>query len=425
MKLHELDARELAWRLARRELSALELTESFLERIAEREAEVQAWACFDSDAARRHARALDAGAVRGALHGLPVGVKDVFDTAELPTEYGTPIYRGHQPAWDAACVASARAAGAVLLGKTVSTELATFTPTGKTVNPYDPARTPGGSSSGSAAAVAARMVPFAYGTQTVGSIIRPAAYCGVVGYKPSFGLLARAGLKLSSESLDTVGAFANSVTDAALLVSGSGGPAVLAEITPLERPRLGLCRSPVWSEMEPEAASAFEEAAGELAAAGASVVERELPGEFSDLMQTHGTILAYEAARCFAHELACHRGRMSDPLVRLLDEGGKIPVDHYARALRHAECCRGMLLEHARDLDVLVTPSATGEAPLGLSSTGNTAMNRIWTLLHGPCVTVPMGRGPAGMPLGIQFVGLPGGDGRTLAVAAWAERALG
>src|SRR5919109_1438782 len=219
--------------------------------------EIHAWAALDPEFARRQARALDAGPVRGPLHGMPVGVKDIFDTADLPTEYGSSIYKGHRPAWDAACIAAARAAGAVILGKTVTTEFATMVPA-RTVHPRDPRRTPGGSSSGSAAAVAAGMVRFAYGTQTVGSTIRPAAYCGVVGYKPSFGMLSRSGMKMGAESLDTVGIIARSVENAALLAAGSGMRPDLAKVEPLRNPRLGVCRSPNWHHMSREGAEHFE-----------------------------------------------------------------------------------------------------------------------------------------------------------------------
>lgn len=403
--------------------AALEATEACLERIAAREPAVRAWAFLDPELARKQARALDAGAVRGPLHGLPVGVKDILDTADMPSEYGTPIYAGHRPYSDAACVALARAAGAVILGKTVTTELATMTP-GKTRHPLDPSRTPGGSSSGSAAAVADGMVPFAYGTQTVGSIIRPAAYCGVVGCKPSFGTISRSGMKMASESLDTIGVIARTVADAALLLSGSAMRADLLKVPLLEKPRLGVCRSPNWPQMSPEGIQGFEESTRRMAAAGATLVERELGPEFDELDRACARILAFEMARGFAHDMAQHRARISPALVERSDAGLAMPYAEYAAALSYAGDCRRRLEEYFRGIDAILTPSATGEAPLGLHSTGNTAMNRLWTLLHGPCVTVPAGRGPAGMPLGVQLVGLPGADARTLAAAQWAERAL-
>jgi Asp-tRNA(Asn)/Glu-tRNA(Gln) amidotransferase A subunit family amidase len=395
--------------------------ETCLERIEARERELHAWAVVDREFALRQARELDAGPVRGPLHGIPVGVKDIFDTADLPTEYGSPIYRGHRPAADAACVAAARAAGAVVLGKTVTTEFATMVPA-KTVHPRDPRRTPGGSSSGSAAAVAAGMVRFAYGTQTVGSIIRPAAYCGVVGYKPSYGLLSRSGMKMGAESLDTAGVIARNVADAALLAGASAQRRDLLELSSVENPRLWICPSPNWRHMSREASDAFYETVKRLARKGAGFVDLDLP--FAELDAAASTILVYEMARGLAHEVLHHRARVSPMLLERVDEGAHMPYSKYREALEYAARCRRKLVDLFAGIDAIVTPSATGEAPLGLSSTGNTAMNRLWTLLHGPCVTVPAGDGPAGMPLGIQLVGLPGDDARTLGAAMWVERAL-
>jgi Asp-tRNA(Asn)/Glu-tRNA(Gln) amidotransferase A subunit family amidase len=429
MKPHELGASELARRLAQRELSALEVVEDCLAEIAARDAELRAWAAVDPEFARRQARALDAGAVRGMLHGVPVGVKDIFDTADLPTEYGSPIYAGHRPAWDAACVAAARAAGAVVLGKTVTTEFATMVPA-RTMHPRNPRHTPGGSSSGSAAAVAARMVPLAYGTQTVGSIIRPAAYCGIVGYKPSYGMLSRSGMKMGAESLDTPGAIARSVEDVALLVAASAMRPELAYVTVLEKQRLGVCCSPNWPQMTREGAQAFERVVQTLDDLGATMVDAELPDSFGKLDGAAQTILNYEMARGLAHEAAHHRSRVSPILVERIDIGTRTAYREYALAIQYASDCRKRLAEHARGIDAILTPSATGEAPLGLASTGNTAMNRLWTLLHGPCITVPAGDGPAGMPLGVQLVGIRGGkhadraDAHLLAVARWVESVL-
>jgi Asp-tRNA(Asn)/Glu-tRNA(Gln) amidotransferase A subunit family amidase len=404
-----------------RSMKVLEAIEACLATIEARDGELHAWAAVDPEFARRQARALDSGPVRGPLHGMPVGVKDIFDTADLPTEYGSPIYAGHRPAWDAACVAAARAAGAVILGKTVTTEFATMVPA-RTVHPRDPRRTPGGSSSGSAAAVAAGMVRFAYGSQTVGSIIRPAAYCGVVGYKPTFGTLSRSGMKMGAESLDTAGVIARSVEDAALLVAGSAMRSDLVKVEVLEKPRLGVCRSPNWHHMSREGADAFDAAVKRIAAHSARVVETEPP--FDELDAAASTILVYEMARGLAHEVAHHRSRVSPILLERIDAGSAMPYSDYAKALSYAAACRRRLADLMGDIDAIVTPSATGEAPLGLASTGNTAMNRLWTLLHGPCVTVPAGEGPAGMPLGVQLVGLPGADVRTLAAAMWAQNAL-
>jgi amidase len=401
--------------------SALETVEACLAAIEARDGVLHAWTAVDAEFARRQARALDAGPVRGPLHGIPVGVKDIFDTADLPTEYGSPIYRGHRPAADAACVAAARAAGAVILGKTVTTEFATMVPAA-TVHPKNPKHTPGGSSSGSAAAVAAGMVPCAYGTQTVGSIVRPAAYCGVVGYKPTYGMLSRTGMKMGAESLDTAGVIAKDVSFAALLAGASAMRPDLLKVDSLKDPRLAVCRSANWHHMSPEGAAAFEASAKRLAGKGARLVKLEL--DFPELDAAASTILVYEMARGLAYEFANHRAQVSPMLVERVDAGSSMPYETYRRALEYASGCRRTLADVVGDVDAILTPSATGEAPPGLGSTGNTAMNRLWTLLHGPCITVPAGSGSAGLPLGVQLVGIPGSDAKTLAVARWVEHSL-
>jgi amidase len=402
-------------------MKVIATVEASLEKILKRDGELRAWQAVDLEFARQQARALDSSPAHGSLHGMTLGVKDIFDTASLPTEYGSPIYAGHRPAWDAACVALARAAGAVVIGKTVTTEFATMVPA-RTLNPHDARRTPGGSSSGSAAAVAAGMVRFAFGSQTVGSTIRPAAYCGVVGYKPTFGMLSRSGMKMGAESLDTVGVIARTVDDAALLAAGSGMREDLAGGEFLEKPRLAVCRSPNWHHMSREGADAFLAAAERLGGQGAKIFEREVPFDALDKAAT--TILFYQMARGLAYEMAHHRARVSPMLVQRVEEGSAIPHAEYAKALAYAAECRKRLADLMGDLDAILTPSATGEAPLGLESTGNTAMNRLWTVLYAPCVTVPSSVGPAGMPLGVQIVGLPGADARTLAAARWVETAL-
>ncbi|HSA89268.1 MAG TPA: amidase [Burkholderiales bacterium] len=402
-------------------MKAIETIEAALSRIVEKDGRLHAWQAVDPEFARRQARRLDSGPAGGLLHGMTLGVKDIFDTADLPTEYGSPIYQGHRPAWDAACVSLARAAGAVVIGKTVTTEFATMVPA-RTVNPLDPRRTPGGSSSGSAAAVAAGMVRFAFGSQTVGSTIRPAAYCGVVGYKPTFGTLSRSGMKMGAESLDTVGVIARSVDDVALLAAGSGMRKDLVGGEVLAAPRLAVCRSPNWNQISREGADAFLATVDRLGGEGARMFEREMPFDALDKAAT--TILFFEMARGLAYEMAHHRERVSPMLAQRVEEGSAIPYAEYASALAYAGECRRRLQDYFKDVDAILTPSTTGEAPLGLESTGNTAMNRLWTLLYGPCVTVPSGLGPAGMPLGVQLVGLPGSDARTLAAARWLENAL-
>jgi len=418
--LHDLTAAEAVRRLARRELGAEALVGALLERIAAEEPRVLAWAFLDPEAALAEARRLDRLWPRPPLRGLPVGVKDIFDTADMPTECGTPVHRGRRPGADAACVAALRRAGALVLGKTVTTELAFFHP-GKTRNPHDPARTPGGSSSGSAAAVAARMVPAALGSQTAGSVIRPASFCGVVGMKPTHGLSPLDGVSPFAPSLDTVGLFARDPADLEVLLPPLGVPLDPAPDLP---PRLGLCRSPQWPLAEPATRALVERTAARLAAGGAAVTEVDLPPECDGLFEAHKTVMAFEAARSLGALRAGHEALLSPVLLDLLRAGEATPAEAHAAALALAARCREALAGVFRRVDVLLTPAAIGEAPLGLSSTGDPAFNRIWTLLHLPCLGLPAGRGPSGLPVGVQLVGPLRGDGVVVAAARWAFEQL-
>ena len=335
---------------------------------------------------------------------MPIGVKDIIDTADLPTEMGSPIYRGHRPATDAACVALVRAAGAVILGKTVTCEFAGMTP-GATTNPHDVAHTPGGSSSGSGAAVADFMVPAAFGTQTGGSVLRPAAYCGVFGFKPTFGAFNRRGVYPAAESLDTIGLIARSLDDLELM------GAVLelrppSAPRPLERPpRIGLCRTPLWDKAQPETVAAIEDAAARLGRAGARVREIVLPDEFAGLRNAaRETINNYERAAAMAHEWSSHRELISERLRKRIELGRAMPHAEYLAALRLGEDCRARLPAVFDDLDVLLAPCANGEAPRGLDDTGDPGFQAIWTILHTPALTLPTHRGPNGLPVGIQLV---------------------
>jgi Asp-tRNA(Asn)/Glu-tRNA(Gln) amidotransferase A subunit family amidase len=423
-QLNQLSAAEAARRIAAGELTSEALTAACLERIAAREKDVQAWAFLDPALALAQARALDREARRGPLHGIPVGIKDVLDTADMPTEYGSPIYRGHRPAADAACVAQLRRAGCVILGKTATTEFANNHPA-KTRNPHNPAHTPGGSSSGSAAAVADCMVPLALGTQTGGSTIRPAAYCGAVGLKPSFNGINRAGLKFVSESLDTIGLFARGVEDIALglnVLSGRALPDFKAMAG--RAPRIGLFRTPRWGEADAAAQSAIEGAAARLAQAGAKLSEFEAPAGYAPLYDEQGTIMSYETARALAWEHAHHAAQLSDSLRPRIEEGWALSRAAYDAARTHARGCRHAFADRMRDFDFLVTPGPTGEAPATLATTGSSLFNRVWTLLGVPCVTLPFGKGPTGLPLGVQLVGTFDGDMELLAWSRWAEQNL-
>ena len=421
-QLNQLSAIEAARRLAAREITAEQMARACLARIEEREAVVGAWIHIDPDAVLAQARQLDAGPVRGPLHGLPLGVKDLIDTADLPTAYGSPVYAGHRPRADAACVALARAAGALVLGKTVTTEFAWFHP-GKTANPRNPSHTPGGSSSGSAAAVADCMVPLAYGTQTAGSIIRPASYCGIVGYKPTHGTLPRAGIKPLSDSLDTLGTLTRTVADAALLVGAVSGRDLLPR--PLAQPpRIGLCRTYEWSAAQPETVAAIENAGAVLARAGAKVKEIGLPQDFAKIAQAQIDIMNYESYAALACERLQHYAGLSDKLKQLLKNAQQCDAARYDAAQVLVESCRGRLEDVFADLDVLLVPSAPGEAPAGLAATGDPIFCRVWTVLHVPAINLPCGFGPQGLPLGVQIIGRRGDDARALAVADWAHPRL-
>jgi Asp-tRNA(Asn)/Glu-tRNA(Gln) amidotransferase A subunit family amidase len=424
-RLNELSATEIVRGIAAREITAAQVVGDCLARIVAREPTVHAFAHVDPELALRQARALDRGPARGALHGVPVGIKDVIDTADQPTEMGSPIYRGHRPATDAACVALLRAAGAVILGKTVTCEFAGMT-AGPTVNPHDGARTPGGSSSGSGAAVADLMLPAALGTQTGGSVLRPAAYCGVIGYKPTFGAFNRAGLKFAAESLDTIGLMARTIDDVALVTSVLLGGKPAAPVPLGAAPRIGLCRTPLWDTADPETRHAVEDAAERLARAGATLRDITLPDQFAGLKSAaRETINNYERSKSMAAEWASHRDLISPKLSRCIALGMDMPHAEYLGAIELGERCRAQLPAVFEGLDILLAPCVKGEAPVGLESTGDPGFQAIWTILHVPTMSLPTHRGPSGLPVGIQLVGARYGDQRLFACAKWVWERLG
>ena len=422
--LRSLSAREAARQIVERRITAEALVSAYLERIEAREAVVGAWQYLDRERALATARRRDSEPPRGPLHGIPIAVKDLIDTADMPTAYGSPIYRGHRPAADASCVALARAAGAVVLGKTVTTEFATFTP-GKTANPRNPAHTPGGSSSGSAAAVADGMAPLAFGTQTAGSVIRPGAFCGCIAYKPSYGLINRTGAKPLADSLDTIGVFARSIEDAAFFAGVlAERPALRQLAIPQQAPRFGLYRTPMWDEAEPATAAALEAARSALERAGAVVTELPIAPEHEGLTEAQDTIMWFETVRSLAYERLERSAELSPPLAQLIDAGMTIGADVYDQARARAAVARAGIVAFFGSCDAILAPAAPGEAPAGLGNTGNPVFNRMWTLLGVPCVALPALWADNGLPTAVQLVGRLGDDARLMGSAAFLERAL-
>ncbi len=409
-KLNELTATEIVAAIDAGQTTCEAVVRACLDHIQLREPHVQAWQYLDREQAIRQAIALDKSGKRGPLIGVPFGIKDIIDTSDMPTEYGSPIYKGNQPKNEAACVALGRKAGGLLMGKTVTTEFANRHP-GKTMNTFDPARTPGGSSSGSAAAVGDHMVPLAIGTQTTGSTIRPASYCGVFGYRPTWGDLRCSGVREAAGSLDTLGLLARSIDDIALYRD------VLLGVQPQAVPehtgalRVGFCRTHVWPQVEPHTQKLLEDAAQKLARAGLQVRDVDLPADFERLMDAHLAISSYEFARNFTYEIEHHWEKISTTLrENRLKSGLECSFERYREARAFAAQCRRAFAAIIADYDVLLTASATGEAPVGLNATGNANNCLIWTTLHVPSVTMPVFKGPHGLPVGAQIIGKADND---------------
>ena len=438
MSLCALGLGEAAAEIREGRVSSTELVTACLERIAEVEPDVQAFAFLDRDHALRQAAALDEhrafGRPTGPLHGVPVAIKDVFDTADYPTEFGSPIWAGRTPRADAVAVNRLRAAGAVILGKTVTAEFAYFHP-GKTRNPHDKTRTPGGSSMGSPAAVAAFMVPGAIGTQTNGSTIRPAAYCGVVGFKPTHGLIPRTGALLLSRALDHVGVFARSVEDVALLAElMAGSDAEDPDTRPLARPllastaasepplapRFAFVKSAFWDQAEPVTRDAFAELAEAL---GEGASEVDLGPSFGRAIDLHKAVMEVEMAHNLHRDYEQGRDRFSPQLRQLVERAREVRAVDYAAALAGAAPLNATLDEVFSEYDAILTPAAPGEAPVG-EATGNPVFCTTWTYLGTPAITLPLLRTEAGMPLGVQLVGRRDNDARLLRTARWLVKTL-
>jgi Asp-tRNA(Asn)/Glu-tRNA(Gln) amidotransferase A subunit family amidase len=434
MSLSALTLTQAAADIREGRVTSVELVSACLERIRQVDGEIQAWAFLDRGHALRQAEAADDahrhGRRHGPLHGVPIGVKDIFDTYDMPTEFGSPLWAGRMPRRDAAAVTRLRAAGAVILGKTVTTEYAYYHP-GKTRNPHDPARTPGGSSSGSAAAVAGFMVPGAVGSQTNGSVIRPAAFCGVVGFKPTHGLIPRSGALLLSRTLDHVGVFARTVEDAALLAETLVGfdeedadtrpmatppfASVAASEPPLP-PRFAFVRSPGWQHAEAVTKEAFSEL---VEALGEHAVEVELGSGFERAIDLHRTVMEVEMAHNLHRDYERGGEQLSDRLRQLIERGRAYLAGDYLRATAAIAPLNATLDAVFDEFDAILAPAAPGEAPRGLDSTGNPIFCSAWTYLGTPAVTLPLLQSEAGMPLGVQLVARRGNDARLLRTACW------
>jgi Asp-tRNA(Asn)/Glu-tRNA(Gln) amidotransferase A subunit family amidase len=438
MSLSALSLVEAAAGIREGRITSSELVEACLARIDEVDGKIEAWAFLDREHALRQAKAADERRKRGdpigPLHGVPLGIKDIFDTSDYPTEFGSPLWAGRTPRHDAAAVASLRAAGAVIMGKTVTTEYAYFNP-GKTRNPHDPERTPGGSSSGSAAAVAAGMVPGAIGSQTNGSVIRPAAFCGVVGFKPTHGLIPRTGALLLSRALDHVGVFARSVEDAALLAETLAGydeedpdtralarphfVSVAGSEPPLP-PRFAFARTPAWRHIEGVTELAFAEL---VQALGENANEVDLSASFERTIELHGMVMAVDMAHNFHRDYEQGRDKLSPVLRALIEKGRTHTAVEYTRALAAGANLNRILDAVFDEYDAILTPAAPGPAPHA-SATGNPAFCSTWTLLGTPAVTLPLLQDEAGMPIGVQLVGRRGNDARLLRTARWLVNAV-
>ena len=440
--LYQLTLHEALAALRAKQFSAQEYCSELQQRIAERDGDIEAWAHYDprqgSSAARRFDMHVLNSAFRLPLGGMPLAVKDIIDTADMPTEIGSPIFKGRRPQRDAFVVERLKQLGAIVMGKTVTTEFAWSFP-GKTCNPHNKNHTPGGSSSGSAAAVAAGFVPAALGSQTMGSVIRPAAFCGVVGFKPSYGLISRRGIHPFANTLDHVGVFARSVQDAGFLAhllmgfDGSDASCVSTggfvpgdfSIKKLSRPpRLAFVQTPAWPLTDKAQRNGLFESAAILRRAGARVDDVGLPASFDAALNAAQTIMRCEAATIFAPLQAQHPDKVSANIDDVVKTGQAFSAFEYLQALALRKQLRAELHDLLRDFDAIITPPAIGEAPEGLSATGNPAFCIPWSLVGVPAITIPVATGPNGLPLGMQIVGDYFADQRLLGIAAWCESRL-
>lgn len=422
---NELTATEAIRAIDRGELRGRDVVEACLARIAEREPHVQAWEHIDSAEVMKLLQNDEERRSDTPLRGVPIGVKDVIDTSDMPTAYGSPIYEGNKNKWDAACVALLRFNGATILGKTAATEFAMREPT-QTRNPLNLDHSPGGSSSGSAAAVADFMVPLALGSQTTGSTIRPASYCGVYALKPSFGMINRSGLRPLSDSFDTVSIFSRSIEDLYLgmtIASGSGD-APWQQQAQIQAPRIAFCRTPHWALVDESVQAKIEEVCLRLATLGAKVTEFDLPEEFAELDKSQEMVANFEIFRALSYERLTHDALLSDTLKERLAKAANITHGRYQASKAHLTNCRRLIHVIMKNYDCILAPSAAGEAPLGLSSTGDPVFQKVWHGLHLPAVNVPALRGENDLPVGLQIIGGHWTDKTTLGHSEWIRRAL-
>ena len=428
-----LGAREAAEAIRTGKVSSVEMIQAYLNRIEQFDEEIHAWAHLDANLALEQARQADEsrrlGRATGPLHGVPVGIKDIIDTFDLPTERGTVLCAGRTPSKDATLVAALREAGAVILGKTETAELAVFTP-GRTTNPHNPKRTPGGSSSGSAAAVAAFMTPLSVGTQTNGSVIRPASFCGVFGFKPSFGRISRRGVLVISRLLDTVGVFARNLGDLALIadvlmVYDQDEPnmqlrarpnisRMLAEVPPGE-PKLAFVRTPAWDRADQTTKDAFKELIEHV---GDRIDVVDLPAAFDRVLDDHKVIMEADLAKSFANHYDQGGDKVSQRLRGMIECGQRVLATEYNEAVDRIGAYNDILDQYFDDYDAVLTPSAPGEAP-DIATTGDPAFCTIWSLCGTPALNLPVMQGPDGMPLGAQLVGARDDDARLFRTARW------
>jgi Asp-tRNA(Asn)/Glu-tRNA(Gln) amidotransferase A subunit family amidase len=423
-KLHEWTATEIVAAIGAGQTTCEAVARACLERIEEREPRVQAWQYLDPEYVINQARAHDRSGRRGPLIGVPFGVKDIIDTCDMPTEYGSVIFKGHRPFKDAACVALSRKAGAVLMGKTVTTEFANVHP-GKTRHPLDATRTPGGSSSGSAAAVADFMVPLAIGTQTTGSTTRPASYCGIFGYRPTYGDLRTTGVMEASGSLDTLGILARSIVDVALYRDVLLGvvPQPLPADAPV--PRIGFCRPYFWPRLDAETQRLLEGAAQRLARAGATVTDVTLPEDFEQLESAHRWISGFEMARNLTWEIENHWSQMSEEFRNgRVRDGLACTYERYCEMREAVARCSERLAPVLREHDVLLTAAAARTAPVGWAPVPDPWVYMMWTATHVPSITLPVFTSANGLPIGAQLIAARSADRRLLTAAGWVYRQL-